>query len=814
MGLASALSTALTGLSASETTIDVVGNNLANANTVGFKASEANFANQFLQTQSLGSGPTTTSGGSNPRQIGLGAMVADISPNFSQGTIEVSTNSTDMAIQGDGFFIVEGNNTAYAYTRNGIFKLNAASELTTTTGNRLLGYGIDNQFNIETTALVPITIPIGSLIVAKATENVTMQGQLKPNGTVADAAKIIQSNILGNATYKYPDTLPTTEVSGRPNISSVTFTPDYVTPGGHVGVGTYYYKLVFSDGTPDDPPTLEGTASAASIARSVTSANATVDITGFDALPSGNYDHVNIYRTNGTDGPDGVYYYLNTANASDPVFHDTYAVGTTELDETLLANNQYNYYIAFGKAGSDPSRPSAKIGPISPVSGRIHISDLPSAGANPDGWDSWIIYRDAPSTAGTNRYFELTQIPFSSTTASYTDSTADIDLYTSETVHEPEIDLDGPKIQEGTLLTAVRQRTGSSYEQVFSDTGTLSFVGRKGGSDLTAQTFTLTPTATVGDFLQFMEESLGIQESTATNGIPPSIDVADPTATPISPGYDVVDGRMQLTGNNGEGNAIDIKSLTGTFTSLPFSIYQDAVGESATSNLTVYDSLGIACNVRLTAVLQSSDHTATTYRWFADSPDNQLSTGEPIIAVGTGLLKFDGHGNLISATQTKVLINRENLPSDSPLQFDLNFSNVSALDTTTSSLSPKDQDGSAPGVLSSFIAGEDGLIRGVFSNGVTRDLGQIRLARFSNPAGLEQMGENMYTTGVNSGLPVEGNPGQQGIGSLVAGATELSNADVGSNLIELIMASTMYRSNTRTISTIQTMLDTLLQLQR
>jgi len=117
-------------------------------------------------------------------------------------------------------------------------------------------------------------------------------------------------------------------------------------------------------------------------------------------------------------------------------------------------------------------------------------------------------------------------------------------------------------------------------------------------------------------------------------------------------------------------------------------------------------------------------------------------------------------------------------------------------------------------VLTSFIVGEDGTIRGVFSNGITRDLGQIRLARFGNPAGLEQKGENLYSTGVNSGLAVMGNPGEQGIGSIIAGATELSNTDIGSNLIDLILASTMYRGNTRVITTSQEMLDELLALQR
>jgi len=74
MGLASALSTALTGLTAAETTIDVVGNNLANSNTVGFKSSEVAFASQFLQTLGLGSAPTSGSGGTNPRQTGLGTL--------------------------------------------------------------------------------------------------------------------------------------------------------------------------------------------------------------------------------------------------------------------------------------------------------------------------------------------------------------------------------------------------------------------------------------------------------------------------------------------------------------------------------------------------------------------------------------------------------------------------------------------------------------------------------------------------------------------------------------------------------------------
>ena len=198
MGLASALNTALTGLTAAETTIDVVGNNLANSNTVGFKASRASFATQFLQTHSLGSAPTASDGGTNPRQVGLGTMVAAITPNFSQGTISLSSNSTDMAIEGSGFFIVQASGGEHLYTRDGEFTLNSENQLVTATGNRLLGYGVNNQFQLETTQLVPLTIPLGSAAVAQATENVYLEGTLTPTGDLATTAEIIKSDILGD----------------------------------------------------------------------------------------------------------------------------------------------------------------------------------------------------------------------------------------------------------------------------------------------------------------------------------------------------------------------------------------------------------------------------------------------------------------------------------------------------------------------------------------------------------------------------------------------------------------------------------------
>ena len=235
MGLASALSTALTGLAAAETTIDVVGNNVANSNTVGFKASTATFATQFLQTQSLGSQPTANRGGTNPRQTGLGTQVADITPDFTQGTIETSANSSDLAIQGDGFFIVQGSQGEQLYTRNGQFKTNSLNELVTITGNRLLGHVADDNFEIQTTNLQAIAIPLGQASVAEATQNVILAGKLTSAGEVADTPSIIESVVLSDGTLEVPTNTTTILNVAAPDVTGTTLSG--AATGGHVGGG-------------------------------------------------------------------------------------------------------------------------------------------------------------------------------------------------------------------------------------------------------------------------------------------------------------------------------------------------------------------------------------------------------------------------------------------------------------------------------------------------------------------------------------------------------------------------------------------------
>lgn len=831
MGLASALSTALTGLTASETTIDVVGNNLANANTVGFKYSTANFATQFLQTRSLGSGPTEGSGGTNPRQVGLGTMVADITPNFNQGTIEISSNPTDLAIQGDGFFIVQGQSGEHLYTRNGVLKLNSQSEMTTITGNRLLGYGIDDNFQIQTTSLVPLRIPLGAKSVAKATENVFLEGTLAPNGVVADRAQSIQTGVMSDAQYTYPPNAISANIAGAaPN--ALTMTPITTAPvTGAVPAGNYYYKVVYADGLYGTTNGTEGRASDPTLLPvTVGAGQDTVHLSGWSIPvnpsppPANLYSNVRFYRSNvnPADPATATYSYVGEAPVGSAAagFDDGRAAGIAPLNTAGIGSTaQFQYYVTFFDSTSNrESRPILMNIPAAPdAAQRLHLTNFPALPAAFAGqYDQTRIYRNLANDSTSFR--RVATINSVNGTATYTDKTTDLEL--QDAVLHPPVDLDGPKITASTLLRDVIRRDGATYSRVFEFTtsGTLEFTGNKGGRTLSQKSLTLTNASTVLDLTGFMQSALGIQ-------VPPGSDPTHPIPkdanTGMNPGTTVTGGRLFFVGNNGVDNAISVgmsgmRMVTGAGTAtvnMPFTTAHDAAGESAVADFIAYDSLGMSVRVRLTAVLESRNSTSTTYRWFADSADNMPASGVGI-TVGTGLITFDGEGNFNTATSDKISVAREQVASASPLEMKLDFTNISGLSATKSTLAVSRQDGSAPGVLTSFIVGEDGRIKGVFSNGITRDLGQIRLSRFANAAGLEQMGENLFGAGVNSGLPVEGNPNEQGIGSIISGAQELSNTDIGGNLIDLILASTMYRGNTRVISTVTQMFDELLALRR
>ncbi|MBS0208089.1 MAG: flagellar hook-basal body complex protein [Planctomycetes bacterium] len=811
MGLSSVFSTAISGLQASETVIDVSGNNIANANTAGFKASNVQFATQFLQTLSIGSAPSGNLGGTNPQQIGLGALVSSISPDFSQGTLQISSNPSDLAIQGDGFFTVQTQNGQQLYTRNGAFKLNGNNQLVTANGDKVLGFGVDSGFNIQSTNLVPISIPLGSAAVAKATQNVSLQGTLSPSGAVATTAAITQTGALGDSSFASPNTSGTT--------AAIAPTPDIVGPGttataassgsgGMTASSTYSYEVVFVDAAgKESMPSAAFSATLGGSDDSASLANIPTDSTG-------KYVARRIYRTdaNGT-----TYKLLTTINDNTTTnFTDSTADGSlgASLNTTTLTGN-YSYYVTFATATGGPghgfeSAPSSLVGPLNVINGRVVLSNLPTDSSGQ--YTVRRIYRC--SATDPNSFTFVTEIPNNTAGVSYTDNNSDASIASNAA-----LDMTGPRATTNTLLINLMQNSTTGLHHVFSSGGTLTLSATKGGRTLTTKSLTVTNNTTVLDLVTFMQQATGIQTGSGS-------DPANPIPTDggsglAAGGYVTANGQLELVSNNGTDNAVAIGESSLQFTpsggtiaqsiNLNFNQTQAATGSGAVADFLVYDSLGIPLNVRVTMELQSQNGSQSTFRWFADAAQNDPASGAGISA-GTGLVTFDGNGKLLSTSNSTLSIQRAHVPSNKPLSIDLDFSQVSGLAATTNSLAAGSQDGFAPGKLTSYTIGTDGIITGSFDNGTQRDLGQIRLARFANPSGLSAQGQNLFAAGVNSGLAVLGNPGSDGIGTISSGAIELSNTDLSKSLISLISASEQYQGNARVIQTAQQLLTTLINI--
>ncbi|MDD5369944.1 MAG: flagellar hook protein FlgE [Anaerolineaceae bacterium] len=204
--------TAVSSLNLHQNYLDVIADNLANANTTGFKASRVVFQDQFAQIMSPGSAPTGNQGGINPTQIGLGVQVGYISPLFTQGMLQGTGRNTDLAIQGDGFFVYD-QGVDRRYSREGSLEIDANGFLVNNaTGLRIQGWTQRTPGKIDTNQPIgDIAIPLDATL-ARATTTAQLGGNLSSStpiwtkaGDLTVDSTIAINDSLG-ATQKVPIT--------------------------------------------------------------------------------------------------------------------------------------------------------------------------------------------------------------------------------------------------------------------------------------------------------------------------------------------------------------------------------------------------------------------------------------------------------------------------------------------------------------------------------------------------------------------------------------------------------------------------------
>ncbi len=230
----------VSGLQNHQTRMDVIGNNISNVNTTGFKRGRVNFQDMISQQLAGAAKPTEELGGVNPKDIGLGMTIATVEQVFTQGNLQTTGVSTDVAIQGDGFFILKNGDESF-YTRNGVFGLDRDGTLVNpANGMRVQGWMARelNGEQVVQTAATPtdLVIPVGSKDPAKATENVHFACNLNKNtpeilegasaNDIAAGTWSIEQEIYDSFGNKHLLNMSLRRVVGNPNTWEATVNVD------------------------------------------------------------------------------------------------------------------------------------------------------------------------------------------------------------------------------------------------------------------------------------------------------------------------------------------------------------------------------------------------------------------------------------------------------------------------------------------------------------------------------------------------------------------------------------------------------------
>ncbi|WP_406833094.1 flagellar hook protein FlgE [Pedococcus sp. KACC 23699] len=227
------LFSAVSGLRSHQTMMDVIGNNIANVNTTGYKSGQTVFEDTLSQAVRNAGGASQGGGGTNAAQVGLGVRVAGITTNFSQGSTQVTGRQGDMAIQGDGFFMVQKDGQAM-YTRAGAFSFDALGNLTTPEGATVQGWPAVNGAINTNASTSGLRLPFGQVLAPNATSSIDIGGNLPADA--ATGAQVTHSIDIVDGQGKTIPTTTTYTKTGANAWTATTTVPD--ASGNPVSVGT------------------------------------------------------------------------------------------------------------------------------------------------------------------------------------------------------------------------------------------------------------------------------------------------------------------------------------------------------------------------------------------------------------------------------------------------------------------------------------------------------------------------------------------------------------------------------------------------
>jgi len=873
----------VSGLNAHQVAMDVEANNIANVNTTGFKYSRTNFQNLLSQTMKSATAPQGELGGKNSLQIGLGTTVSAVETIFKQGSIQNTDKNTDMAISGDGFFVVsdDGGKT-YKYTRAGDFTFDANGNFVDPNGYIVQGWLANPDTNqIDTsTGLKPISIPPGLTTPAKETEKIHLKANLnsgdhisemsgtRPTVTIdkdfnglydANGQKILLTpeddklsfkvvnlnNDTVNITLTYGSNTNTHDNkfnSIKDLIDEINYNITHDTNGNPIlseKRSTDYLVYLNGDGQIVDPRATgisfvnatnsQGTNTLIeNIFKSINGPSKTTNsikmiknsFIGADdvgELFNANGDAFNLKDGEGIKvNIDGLYENRKFIYKSTPINSNDSNCSTASgnyLGEAITTDSNEGMHWLYTSNGIDRAGFSINKDSNGEIKG--DVAKFIIKDSNGDNHTYYFKYGKDFNT--------INDLVCALNNKLSNDSINSLHLgFENGQIIEIRNDSNSAKVDSAGAYQDTNDTTGSGMLANMD-----SILSGLDGDNTKTLAMDKRDTYYFHDIqdLAYIWQ-LALDDSNDPYNNQNSSNGNKGIATINKDGKLTIQNTSPSSFNislSGYPNNQDNQLFTDAFSSLNGTIAAGSVASTQpineathTTSIDIFDSLGAKHTLTLhfrKYHTSTNPNDPTTWKWYAEVPEpatlNQPAYGD---------IKFNSDGSLKSFNPPNLIFNPNNGANPSQA-IQLDFGHIGSFDGITSFESPsatsgQTQDGYPGGDLQQLVVDQTGTIIGVFTNGRSYSLAQVALAKFVNNEGLMSEGGTLFSASANSGEAIIGVAGTGGRGTIQPSALEMSNVDLSRSLTELIVIQRGFQANSKTITTSDQMLNTLLQLKQ
>lgn len=830
----------VSGLQAHQVAMDVEGNNISNVNTTGFKYSRADFGTMFSQTVKIATAPTDGRGGSNPLQIGLGVSVSSTTRIHSQGSVQTTDKNTDVAINGDGFFMVsdDGGLTRYL-TRSGDFKLDAYGNFVNNAGFVVQGWNINWDTQSIDSSRTPqnIFIDPGMHIPAAKSTEVAIKANLNSGLSVGTAKTPIYGLDSVHGFNKKDGTAKNENDTGITQFYTTSKNSVEVTEKG-VDCAALF------NGKGDGLNLRDGQGIWVSYADSKFSTD----------VPNG----VNVFNPNTQATQNGVIFWGDENNA---VNLDITLNGVRIQNNSIKSLDQAIEYINTFTAPTD-TREGTGVKAVRKADGSGIEFINTNADGTTDNMKNIDLVVNQANTAGerhnltwqaNNNSFQATSrkqgansvwIPGNNpvngteriqivTAHKYVYSSTPVQL---DPMHNPDggpafnqANINIPGTAENNYRNAVNGSLLNTTVRTFRTTEDLRELLQRdarygvdydGSGEFEADGSDVNEgvKVTVGATGEFIISNPNVQ-STPPNGI------VQNNRRPHDISFNVTaytDAKGKVSTNMAFTNIF--KGFDGVLTVGNSNRQSEQLFLSAFSaGLEIFDSLGSKHTIEVQFVKQSTTQDGGN-EWQmiirVPEPAEINTTGEGPNNIIVGTARFNNDGSLANYSPKTINFSPNNGAAPNQ-QIKLSFGTSGSNDglvssNSASTLTGQATDGYTSGNLKpdAIRVDDKGNILGEFTNGKTFAVAKMAMASVANNSGLEEIGGNLFKVTANSGAIVVGEAGTGGRGEMKTSALEMSNVDLSRSLTELIIIQRGYQANSKTISTSDQMLQTLIQLKQ